>query len=95
MGGASADACLRYHSHPPEEQWLVLRAAASPDAAALEELDERGALAGGAHDPSDVEGWISCERLMTHMGPMMRLSAAEACFRGLEAMVVSPVFPIP
>ena len=48
---------------------------------------------GLADDPADVDGWIKFEFLNMHMESKIRLSTAEACFRGLSAMVVSPTFP--
>ena len=44
-------------------------------------------------DPKDVEGWMRLGPLMHRMAPMIRLGAAEACFRGLNAWVVAPHFP--
>ena len=82
---ASADECVAFHSRSPEEQRCLL--------GDTSERAHGGAQVASSDDPADVEGWVAIKHFSLNMGPKIRLSAAEACFRGLPAMVMSSEFP--
>ena len=92
---ASADACVEFHNLSPEKQRALLgKTSEKPPTCELEaELAHGSVQVESSHDPADVEGWVSFEGFSIHMGPKIRLSVAEACFRGLPVMIRSLEFP--